>query len=148
MEVLLEFDPDKISEETKTKLINMCKSVYKKEISQLTKKEVMELVRLDLAIFPSTFNIYVSGKRKMEVQFNMNDYSAGMTFNLEAATKQVAQVVSEQPTPEAMVEKFVQMRGLMYSLLTQKYATNEEFLRHLCRQAEIKDGIPGCGRHK
>jgi hypothetical protein len=55
--------------------------------------------------------------------------------------------VRSAPTPEEVIEKYIQLRGIFLSLVGMKFRNTEDYLRNLCREAELKDGAKPVGRH-
>lgn len=128
-----------------TKLDSLCDSVLGKKIENLTDSQVVDLINLDINTHVKSLTIYAQSTRQV-VQFEPNSYSATQVIDLENASLYIKSVVMAEATPQAKIQRYAELRAMLYKLMYFKYNTAEDFLRELLRASEVKDGAPGRGR--
>ena len=141
-----ELDVTKLQEATRNKLSSLCTQVYQKPLNQCTKDEVCNLIEMDLRLVVGKMNVHVSGTRQVE-QFNPNTYGASLEIDFTQSYQFMLDSVKNSNTVEDLIEKYIQMRSTFLTLVGMKFKNTEDYLRHLCREAEIKDNVKPVGRY-
>jgi hypothetical protein len=143
---LVDLDIKALAEGTRNKISSLCTQVYQKAASQCTKAEVLTLIEMDMRLYIGKMNVSVSGTRQVE-QFNPNTYGASLEIDFTQSYGYMLEQVRSAATPEEVIEKYIQLRGIFLSLVGMKFRNTEDYLRNLCREAELKDGAKPVGRH-
>ena len=139
-------DITKLQETTRNKLSSLCTQVYQKPVTQCTKEEIVLLVEMDLRLSIGKMNVQVSGTRQVE-QFNPNTYGASLEIDFTESYSYMLEQVKAASSAEDTIEKYIQLRGTFLALVGMKFKNTEDYLRHLCREAEIKDNAKPVGRY-
>lgn len=141
-----DLDLKALTDATKNKLNSLCTQVYQKPATQCTKDEIVSLIEMDIRLSIGRMNVQVSGTRQVE-QFNPNTYGASLEIDFSESYAFMLSQVKLAPTSEEVIEKYIQLRSVFLTLVGMKFRNTEDYLRSLCRDAEIKDNAKAVGRH-
>jgi hypothetical protein len=141
-----DLDVKALTDATRNKINSLCTQVYQKPVNQCTKEEVITLIEMDIRLSIGKMNVQVSGTRQVE-QFNPNTYGATLEINFSESYDYMLNQVRLASTPEELIEKYVQMRSVFLTLVGMKFRNTEDYLRSLCRDAELKDNVKPVGRY-
>lgn len=122
-------------------------AVLKKDSKTLTKDEASFLIAADIASLPTELSIDISDTRKTEVQYCTNTYYAGVKIPLADVKKYINTSLDEISDPTEMVTKYIALKDMYIKFMQFKYASMENFLRDLTREAQKKDKIVPVGRY-
>jgi hypothetical protein len=141
-----DLDLKTLTDATKNKINSLCTQVYQKPAAQCTKDEIISLVEMDIRLSIGRMNVQVSGTRQVE-QFNPNTYGASLEIDFSESYSYMLSQVKLAATPEEVIEKYIQLRSVFLTLVGMKFRNTEDYLRSLCRDAEVKDNAKAVGRH-
>lgn len=137
--------PPSISLESKEKISKYAELVYKKDIKNITKEEILHLIKMDMASSITKMTVSASGTRPTGVQYATNNYFASLDVDLNEVSKTITDYLGSLPEDKILDSYFVQ-KNVLYNFIRTKHESLENYLRDLLDSAMKKDNCPRPGR--
>lgn len=129
------------------KLNGLSNAVLGKPAKDLTQDQLKTLLAMDMMAMPSELTVSTNDTRKTEVQFCTNSYGGTVKITLSDMKELIKRDVLEIDDPNEMLSKYLEIKSMFYQMMKAKYASMEQTLRDMSRDAQMKDRIVGVGRH-
>lgn len=144
---IAEFDKDQLAAESRIHIKNLCEVVLGKLPSELSKEEIVDIVCLDLSSFPVELTVSAGATRRTEVQYCSNNYHLSEKLDVSMQVTYIKDSLSRCETGQAVIDRYISLRGMMFELIKTKVMNTEQFLRDMIAEAERKDGQAPQGRY-
>tara|TARA_R110002074_G_scaffold402324_1_gene607133 strand:- start:188952 stop:189395 length:444 start_codon:yes stop_codon:yes gene_type:complete len=142
-----ELFPKNVTQATQNRIKELAASVYNKEVDDLTKEEIQQVVGLDMSTFPTKLTVGAMATRTTEAKFNTNNYSTSMEIDVSGMNTIVTKSLESVEDKGEMLEAYLSAKSAAFALIKIKYEGTEGYLRDLIQEACIKDGAPKVGRY-
>lgn len=126
------------SKDAQKQLAELAQSVFRKQPSELTKEDVLILLRLELSCIPNSISISVEETRRTPLQYNSWKGGAVATIST-TELKMLAESMIE--TAENTVDGFVKASGYIKAFVVSKMARTEAMLREQIIRTVQADGL-------
>lgn len=139
--------PENVTKVTQDRITELAASVYSKSVDELTKDEIVQVVALDMATFPTKLTVGAMATRTTTAKFNTNNYSTSMDIDVSAMHSVVTKSLESMEDKGKALEAYLATKSAAFQLIKVKYEGTENFLRDLLDIAIEKDGCPKIGRN-
>jgi hypothetical protein len=137
--------PSFLSNDTKQKLASLAETAFGKPTDQLTRQDILLVVEMDFRTTINKLTISASATRPTDIKYATNNYFASMEIDISGYSKLVHEKLSALPEDQ-IVDKYLEMKQLVYNMIRLKYESSENYLRSLLDIAITRDGCPKVGR--
>ena len=137
--------PTTLSETSREKIKQLAETVFNKKIDQLTKDNIIMLIQMDMSTFASTLTVGASSVRPTNIKFSTNNYHASIEIDISGMFKIVREKL-ESVEQEKLIDTYLELKTVLFTMITVKYESTEHFLRTLLDKAMKRDDSPTPGR--
>lgn len=139
--------PENVTQINQDRIKDLACNVYNTEPELLTKEQLMHLVMMDMATFPTKLTVSAAGTRPTEVKYSTNNYHASMDIDLKGVNDVITSTIQEIEDKGESINTYLAMKSTFFSLIRAKYEGTENYIRELLAVAMDKDGCPKVGRN-
>lgn len=143
--MIRDLDKSKLKADTIEKLEKLCHDIYNAPLKNLTSEQISNLLILEINTCITEMTVFCQGTRQVEA-YTPNVYSVSQVIVLKNSYQFIKDQIIEISDPNKKIEKYIELKSVMYKMIAFKYHNTEEFLRSLIRESEVKDGIKAMGR--
>lgn len=137
--------PSETQEETKNKILSLAKTVFSKDIKDLTKKEVQSLILMDMKSAINKVTVSVGGTRPTKLQYAGNNYHFSAEVDVAGMFEVLRDVCNSEPEA-TLLEKYFDTKSVVYNMIRVKITSTEQYLHELLDGSIKKDGLAIVGR--
>lgn len=140
-----EIDINLVSDLTRSRLTDLCKRIYNKNLEEVDSEELEALIVMDMAVSIKELTVTASETRKTERDYCTNMYNASMTLDISDSV--ITALLPERTSSNETLDIYFRRKKAFYDVVKVKLMAAEEFLRAALREQQAKDNIAGQGRY-
>lgn len=124
----------------RTSIGNLAKKSFEKEIDELSNEELQFILDLDCNFKLTEFTISASETRQVR-QYESNNYFASIKFDISPIYDIIVKLALMGSTHNEIIERYIKYKIAFMNSIELKYASSEDFLRHMIKDKKLKHGI-------
>lgn len=126
-----------VDELLNSSLANIAKTLYDKD--EINEQELMTVFEYDLEMCPKQITVSAAETRQVR-QYESNNYHLSMQLDIGGCHDAIIHKVNSAPFGEK-ISTYLEAKKLLYVMIREKYARNENYLRDMIKTQKIEDGI-------